>query len=736
VPVGSARPRRRPRYLTQPERLIAGSAYIGVLLIAGRWWDGSFPTADLGGAWFTAGAAGLVLVALLAEPFDTRPADALLTGVALALAAWSLDPGGATIPADQVRAGRLAFEIYGVGLAALSAGAILLKDRADLGGEVARALTRVAGFAGRAVFVFSAVYLAATYAAFAGRPDRMFAGFALWSLIAGGQPFEHVIRAWKGRPSVSGAIRELVDPGTAIIELPVGSALEVGQRVAGGAISGVVVDRTRLFTNSSVQLALDRSARGDVGRSVALRSVASVDGLIGSVVAGSTINELRVRVTSEVTSNIGIRRLIFPLGSDDPTYYVVTGARLETDGFGDHRIGRATMDARKLGRWNEALERFVADDWVPSPGTAVVVHPLEQPSINVESVGFVPGSRFGVPISISEAVTYNTAILGILGAGKTTLAYQLIRRMIVQGVHVLVLDISRRYSVTFRDIYPPDFDDRVTAQIKAKVAAAKTPDERKQVIPDILDRFLTGDSRLLVLDPVELAQSLPIYSTPAAVTHAVAEALLRLAQNRNPDVDPSEARYCLVLEEAHTLVPEQTTTVEQPERNEVNGTVRAILQGRKYGLGCLLITQRTANVAKSILNQCNTVFAMRMYDDTGIGFLSNYVGKGYVELLPSLLQGQAVAFGSAIRNPRTEADVAYRDRTPPIPLLVSIHDDQEFKEAFWDPRFGDIPKPGRPPGAAALAVAAGDDPSSGGLATQASVDEDSIEVPVEKDPTE
>jgi hypothetical protein len=735
VPFGSARPRRRPRYLTQPERLIVGSAYIGVLLIAGLWWDGSFPAPDLGGAWFTAGAAGLVLVALLAEPFDTRPADALLTGVALALAAWSLDPGGATIPADQVRAGRLTFEIYGVALAALSAGAILLKDQAGSAGEVARALTRVVGFAGRAVFVFSAVYLSATYAAFSGRPDRMFIGFALWSVIAGAQPFEHVIRAWRGRPSLAGAIRELVDPATAIVELPVGTALQVGQRVTGGSISGIVVDRTRLFTRSSVQLALDDAARGEVGRAVALRSIGSVDGLIGAVAAGSTTNELRVRVTSEVTSEIGVRRLIYPLSEENPTYYVVTGARLETDGFGDQKIQRATVSARKLGRWDAELERFVADDWVPTPGVAVALQPIERPVINVESVGFVPDSRFGVPISISEAVTYNTAILGILGAGKTTLAYQLIRRMILQGVHVLVLDISRRYAFVFRDVYPTDFDDLVTERIKSKVAAAKSLEDRKGVIPEILKQFLAADSRLLVLDPVELAQSLPIFSTPAAVTHAVAEALLRLAQDSHPDADPSEARYCLVLEEAHTLVPEQSTTVEQLERNEVNGTVRAILQGRKYGLGCLVITQRTANVAKSILNQCNTVFAMRMYDETGLGFLSNYLGSGYAELLPTLLQGQAVAFGSAIRNPRTEANVAYRDRTPPIPILVSIHDDKEFKEAFWDDEVKNIPKPGRS-SSAAVSPEAGGDASSGGLATSGSVDGEPVEVRIEKDPTE
>ena len=49
----------------------------------------------------------------------------------------------------------------------------------------------------------------------------------------------------------------------------------------------------------------------------------------------------------------------------------------------------------------------------------------------------------------------------------------------------------------------------------------------------------------------------------------------------------------------------------------VNGTAKVILQGRKYGLGSFVITQRTANISKSILNQCNTIFALRIFDDTG-----------------------------------------------------------------------------------------------------------------------
>src|SRR5205085_12670186 len=89
--------------------------------------------------------------------------------------------------------------------------------------------------------------------------------------------------------------------------------------------------------------------------------------------------------------------------------------------------------------------------------------------------------------------------------------------------------------------------------------------------------------------------------TMVEVTRIVADTLLDLLQARPRDPDDESAVLCLVLEEAHSLVPEWNSATNEAERQSVNGTARAVLQGRKYGYGCLLITQRTASVTKSIL---------------------------------------------------------------------------------------------------------------------------------------
>ena len=122
----------------------------------------------------------------------------------------------------------------------------------------------------------------------------------------------------------------------------------------------------------------------------------------------------------------------------------------------------------------------------------------------------------------------------------------------------------------------------------------------------------------------------------------VAEAALRSMMD--------EARgfhLCLVLEEAHSLVPEFNAKAGDDEADATMGTARSVMQGRKYGFGCLLVTQRTASVSKSILNQCNSMFAFRMYDATGAEFLTHYVGAEYARVLTSLRDRQAIAYGPA-----------------------------------------------------------------------------------------
>lgn len=153
--------------------------------------------------------------------------------------------------------------------------------------------------------------------------------------------------------------------------------------------------------------------------------------------------------------------------------------------------------------------------------------------------------------------------------------------------------------------------------------------------------------------------------TPTEITQIISDAALQAVQSQGTT---EKARVCLVYEEAHSLVPEWNSVAAEGDKTATNGTARAILQGRKYGLGCLLVTQRTANVTKTILNQCNTIFAMRTFDDTGKEFLSNYIGVNYSSRLPTLQERQAVVFGraSSCENP----------------VIIRLNDREDFVRLF------------------------------------------------------
>ena len=113
-------------------------------------------------------------------------------------------------------------------------------------------------------------------------------------------------------------------------------------------------------------------------------------------------------------------------------------------------------------------------------------------------------------------------------------------------------------------------------------------------------------------------------------------------------------KVALILEEAHTITPETSFLGDMGDFGNnkalVNKMTQVALQGRKYGIGLFVIAQRTANVSKTVLTQCNTVICFQAFDETSFTFLGNYVGKDMVQALPNLKQYHAVVAGKAVKS--------------------------------------------------------------------------------------
>jgi len=132
------------------------------------------------------------------------------------------------------------------------------------------------------------------------------------------------------------------------------------------------------------------------------------------------------------------------------------------------------------------------------------------------------------------------------------------------------------------------------------------------------------------------------------ITETYMSALLRLAR----DETLGDQRVLVVVEEAHTVMPEPSFLGlgDYDSKGTVAKITQIALQGRKYGVGLLVLAQRTATVSKSVLTQCNTVISFSCIDDTSIGFLRNVFGSTVAESLPSLPRLTAVAYGTWIRS--------------------------------------------------------------------------------------
>jgi len=279
----------------------------------------------------------------------------------------------------------------------------------------------------------------------------------------------------------------------------------------------------------------------------------------------------------------------------------------------------------------------------------------------------------------------------------------LVERMIEAGIKVICLDLTDQYAKELAPYLDTAKDTAELAELDkigpaGKTNAKKNVEEGGSVgafsakIKEQLTAFLDCNDvrKLKILNPVRFEvwrqDSKPYANeasmatlTPTEITRIISENALEVLQSQGM---ADKARCCLVYEEAHSLVPEWNAVAYDGDKTATNGTAKAILQGRKFGLGCIVVTQRTANVTKSILNQCNTVFALRVFDATGMEFLKNYIGEDYAGVLSNLEDRHAVVFGRAS---------SCKD-----PVLIRLNDRDAFVGVFRK----------RPPGNAGAPTAA------------------------------
>ncbi len=116
----------------------------------------------------------------------------------------------------------------------------------------------------------------------------------------------------------------------------------------------------------------------------------------------------------------------------------------------------------------------------------------------------------------------------------------------------------------------------------------------------------------------------------------------------------------VVLEEAHRYLGESATALTKAAAN------RIAREGRKYGVGLLLVTQRPSELPDTALSQCGTLIALRLSNSADQGKIRAALPdmvEGLAAVLPSLRTGEAIVSGEALVLPAR----ILVDRPNPLP---------------------------------------------------------------------
>lgn len=358
-------------------------------------------------------------------------------------------------------------------------------------------------------------------------------------------------------------------------------------------------------------------------------------------------------------------------------YQVIEGETKKDYEAEEAKSGRTQLVAYQLGEWKRSSEekkinpqRFFEFQWVPHINSLIFQWNKDIDEINIADskidepgyycLGTIPKTNLPIYLKIKDLVSHHTAVLGVTGTGKTTMVFKLLKEIVVNDIFTLCIDITGEYRNKLIDA--EDFFDENTKQAW-DIEIQKIINERKKlqiraINQDNYDKiericakqinYIVGKrigalrslKKIIILEIPEISNTrfsleFTQYAIQAILTYAKKIYLDNLAKEEK---DKDKFQCCLVLEEAHTLIPENTGISGDfgASKAVIDKISQVALQGRKYNVGFILVSQRTATVKKTVLNQCNTMIAFRAYDETSFNFLTSYFGEEYVRKITHL----------------------------------------------------------------------------------------------------
>ncbi len=567
-------------------------------------------------AWFYAGILALIINPPLLEPWYSKPVE-VIANTFIFLSFY------VTTEVTITNSVWLCIAIY-LGLSSIFAiiatigGANKKPHKRFILAQPARILSQYAS----ARFIYSSIFVLASFEAYQDNLPIFFDLLIFWFFITliG---YVNWQRIWEARDTdlYLCDIEGMVGPtllNVSTTRLPVRGANILIQQNS-NFIKGVVVKRIKRLTDIWGQILIfDRDISEKLVSGDLVRILSSEDDklhVVGTVEPNSTDKKLKFISTESL-------RLGDVVGVSDRNnkfiIYQISHVEVKqiTTKGGAHYS--ALVTAIQLGIYDNYKHKLKKHKWIPPIGGAVV----HNPDIKIRSktkkakdssyfqLGRVIDTEIPIYLDLESASEGHIAILGMTKMGKSTLAVKLIKNL-KKKRNVSILDQTGEYANKKGFKYctnQTDFDNPNSYVVEP---------QHNEIPADKALRFFKF-----------------------LINRAVQEYKKGTPKPRS-----------IIIEEAHQFIPEPTGLgFKTPGRDSSIETGTLMMQIRKYNLSTIIISQRTAVIAKSALSQCENFIVFRSVDQTGLDYIENVAGFKFRDLVSQLEQGEALVFGPAISS--------------------------------------------------------------------------------------
>jgi DNA helicase HerA-like ATPase len=173
--------------------------------------------------------------------------------------------------------------------------------------------------------------------------------------------------------------------------------------------------------------------------------------------------------------------------------------------------------------------------------------------------------------------------------------------------------------------------------------------------PDLKGKVKNDLSRLLFewLGSNRPVTILDLSGIPSEIMTSISGTLLKIIYDalfwgQNLPIGGKEQPLFIILEEAHNYL-------RAGENSISSRAVQTIAkEGRKYGVGLALVTQRPSELDETVLSQCGTIIALRMNNSKDRGHIRSAIQdelQTMIDLLPSLRTGEGIISGEGVKIP-------------------------------------------------------------------------------------